>query len=76
MTVETIEATILGIFRSVLKNQDLGEDADFFEAGGDSLLAIDAIELIGQAVDRDLDHVLIFMFPTPASCAGAVADLG
>ncbi|HEY1570240.1 MAG TPA: phosphopantetheine-binding protein [Pseudonocardiaceae bacterium] len=76
MTVETIEATILGIFRNVLKNQDLGEDADFFEAGGDSLLAIDAIELIGQAVGRDLDSVLIFMFPTPESCAGAVADLG
>ncbi|MCC8250844.1 phosphopantetheine-binding protein [Saccharothrix luteola] len=76
MSVETIGTTVLEVFRDVLKNSELGEDTDFFEAGGDSLLAIDAIQRIGEDVGLDLDPVVIFMYPTPASCAGAVADLG
>jgi hypothetical protein len=65
MTVETIEMSVLEIFRDVLRNGAIGEDADFFESGGDSLL-----------VGKELDPVVIFMYPTPASCAGAVMDLG
>ncbi|TDP89888.1 acyl carrier protein [Labedaea rhizosphaerae] len=76
MTVETMETSVLEIFRNVLRNADIGEEADFFEAGGDSLLAIDAIQQIGELVGKDLDPVVIFMYPTPASCAGAVMDLG
>ena len=74
--VETIESMVLEVFREVLKNRDLDLEADFFEAGGDSLLAIDAIQLIGEHVGHELDPVIIFMYPTPASCAGAIADVG
>lgn len=76
MSVEMIGKTVLEIFRDVLKNQSIGEDIDFFEAGGDSLLAIDVIQRIEETVGIDLDPVVIFMYPTSASFAGAVADLG
>ncbi len=35
-----VEARVLGIWRDVLKDGELGPDDDFFEAGGDSLLAV------------------------------------
>jgi len=38
--LSSIESRVLGIMRDVLSYGDLGPDADFFEAGGDSLLAI------------------------------------
>jgi hypothetical protein len=76
MTTPTIRTTVLQVFRDVLRNKDVGDDIDFFEAGGDSLLAIDAIQLIGEVVGRELDPVIIFMYPTPAACADAIAELG
>jgi acyl carrier protein len=38
--LSSIESRVLGIMRDVLSHGDLGPDADFFDAGGDSLLAI------------------------------------
>lgn len=38
--LNSIESRVLSIMRDVLSYGDLGPDADFFEAGGDSLLAI------------------------------------
>jgi pristinamycin I synthase-2 len=38
--LSSVESRILEILRDVLHHQDLGPDDDFFEAGGDSLLAI------------------------------------
>ena len=39
--LRSTESRILGTMREVLRRQDLGPDADFFEKGGDSLLAVD-----------------------------------
>lgn len=75
MPVETVESMVLDVFRSVLKDDSVSIDADFFESGGDSLLAIDAVARITQILGQEVDPVVIFMYPTPASCAAALADL-
>lgn len=71
----TAELAVLDAFRVILRNPELGCDDDFFEAGGDSLLAVDAAARISAALGQDVDPAMIFMYPTASGCAGALAQL-
>lgn len=75
MTVATTELAVLDAFRVILRAPELGSDDDFFEMGGDSLLAVDTAARISAAVGCDVDPAVIFMYPTPAGCADALAQL-
>jgi acyl carrier protein len=55
-----IEKDILTIFRRVLANDALTVDDDFFEAGGDSLLAMDLLLEVEAFVGKLLPSTIIF----------------
>jgi amino acid adenylation domain-containing protein len=52
--LSSVEMRILGILRDVLQQGNLGPDDDFFEAGGDSLLAITLMMRLESEVGREL----------------------
>ena len=56
--LSSIEFRVLGIMRDVLSHGDLGADVDFFEAGGDSLLAITLMLRLDSEFGRKLPRVL------------------
>jgi non-ribosomal peptide synthase protein (TIGR01720 family) len=47
--VDAAQATLLAIWRGVLGRPDIGADDNFFEAGGDSILAIQAVSRAREA---------------------------
>ncbi|HEU5019207.1 MAG TPA: AMP-binding protein [Pseudolabrys sp.] len=53
-----LEASLLTLWRRLLQSEDIGPDDDFFERGGDSLLAVQALleieRLIGHAAPKSL----------------------
>ena len=49
-----VEARLLKILQELLRNGDLGRDDDFFEAGGDSLLAITLISRLESEFETEL----------------------
>ncbi|AKT28631.1 phosphopantetheine-binding protein [Pseudomonas syringae pv. actinidiae] len=76
MTIEiqTLEDKILEIFRSVTQVPSLTADDDFFNSGGDSLLAVEAGFQISQIIDQEVDPMVIFVFTTASACAVAVSE--
>ncbi|HEY6321973.1 MAG TPA: amino acid adenylation domain-containing protein [Thermoanaerobaculia bacterium] len=70
--VETVLASICG---EALGVERLGVDDDFFELGGDSLMAVRAIFRIRKAVDVELPVRSFFDAPTVAGLAALVEEL-
>lgn len=62
---------IVQIFRRVLKTPDVDENADFFELGGDSLLATRVLSAIARELGPELTYDDIVENPT----AGGLFDL-
>jgi oxalate---CoA ligase len=56
----TLEKELLDIWRRALKNENLTVDDDFFECGGDSLLAIQVLLEIEQLTGKSLSKSIIF----------------
>ena len=52
--LSSAEFRVLGILRDVLRHGDLGPDDDFFEAGGDSLLALRLLIRLESEFGREL----------------------
>lgn len=65
-------ATIVAIFRRVLEDDDIGEATDFFEAGGDSLLATRVLSAIAREHDVELTFDEFVVGPSPAALAALV----
>jgi amino acid adenylation domain-containing protein len=59
-----IEHRVLSILRSVLNTQDIDLDMGFFDAGGDSLLAMAATTRIKEELDPQFKVTSLFKFPT------------
>lgn len=57
--LSSVESRILEIMRDVLRHGDLGPDDDFFEAGGDSLLAITLMFRLESEFGRKLPALVI-----------------
>lgn len=72
--IQILEDKILEIFRSVTQVPSLTADDDFFNSGGDSLLAVEAGFQISQAIDQEVDPMVIFVFTTASTCATAVSE--
>jgi amino acid adenylation domain-containing protein len=60
---------VLAIWRSALRRSDLGDDADFFATGGDSLAAVEVVNALAELVGRDVPISLLLRAPTPATMA-------
>jgi oxalate---CoA ligase len=52
------------LFKHVLKTNDISLDDDFFEKGGDSLLAIDVSLELQKMIGRELPESILFEAPT------------
>lgn len=73
MSTKELEATIVEAFRVALQKPSIGVEDDFFAVGGDSLLAVEVSYTISQALGEEIDPLILFVNPTAASCADALA---
>jgi acyl-CoA synthetase (AMP-forming)/AMP-acid ligase II/pimeloyl-ACP methyl ester carboxylesterase/acyl carrier protein len=58
------QTTLLGLWRDVLKRQDIGRDDDFFLVGGDSLSAVDLLHRIEETLQFQLPLDILMEAPT------------
>ncbi|HEV8713701.1 MAG TPA: condensation domain-containing protein, partial [Candidatus Binatia bacterium] len=68
-----IEEKLSEIWSEILAVQRVGVDDNFFQLGGDSLLATQVISRVREALHTELSFVSFFETPTVASLAAAVA---
>jgi thioesterase domain-containing protein len=74
MAMSRREQQVLDLFRGAFARNDIGLDDDFFELGGDSLLASRVLVRLYDATRVDLPPDLLFRFPTSRALAQAVDD--
>ena len=70
------ERTLAGIWTDLLKVEGVGVDDDFFDLGGDSLLAIRAVSRIRDVFQVDLQTGALFENSTLGALAKLVTDAG
>jgi aspartate racemase len=68
-TVSSTEAAVAGVWRELLKVERIDRDSNFFESGGDSLLAAQAVSRLGSTMGAPLAVRSLFEFPTVAGLA-------
>jgi acyl carrier protein len=73
MSNDPLSVTLSAI-RQVLGNPEVLPDDDFFELGGDSMQAIDAVSIIEAAVGVDIPAAWFFTYPTAAELASAITN--
>lgn len=73
MSASALDVT-LSAYRKVLENPEVLPDDDFFELGGDSMLAIDAVSMIEEEVGMEIPATWFFTFTTPVELASAITD--
>jgi thioesterase domain-containing protein len=66
------EALVAGIWSELLDQDDIGPEDDFFERGGDSLLALCLMEEIAERTGRDLPLSILLERATIRHVASAV----
>lgn len=66
---------IVSTYRETLRRDELGPYSDFYEAGGDSMVAFQIVTRLTTALDVEVPIALVFACPTPADLATAVGDL-
>jgi acyl carrier protein len=67
--------TMVEIFRRVLEVDDVSDTSDFFESGGDSLLATRVLSAIAHEYDVELTFDDFVIAPNPAALANLVESL-
>jgi acyl carrier protein len=67
-----LEAFLLHLWEAVLGSDGLGVDDDFFEAGGDSLLAMHVAATLSDRFGLDMTSVTPFETPTVRTLAAYV----
>ncbi|MCW5983442.1 MAG: AMP-binding protein [Bryobacteraceae bacterium] len=63
------EALICGMWQEILGIPQVGADDDFFRLGGDSILAVQFIQRLGETAGVELTMVRLFEAPTAAAIA-------
>ncbi|MEO3808379.1 amino acid adenylation domain-containing protein [Sphaerisporangium sp. B11E5] len=66
---------VTAIWARVLGHDEFAGDDDFFEVGGDSLLATWVVAELGQALDRPVDLSLFLEYSTVDDLAGALGSV-
>lgn len=67
-----MEATVAGIFAEVIGLKEVGIHDDFFELGGDSLKAVQAISRISSVLGLEFTLAQFFEAPTPEKVAATL----
>ena len=72
-----LEHLICKVFGEQLEFEGIGVDDNFFEMGGTSLLAVQALDELSKELNRELSVAAIFAYPTAAGLAlqFALADI-
>ncbi|MGW4282143.1 non-ribosomal peptide synthase/polyketide synthase [Nocardia sp. NPDC004750] len=70
-----IEQAIAAVFAELFDRPEIGADDDFFELGGNSLVATRALSRIGDVVDVTIPVRAIFEAPTVSGLAERIAQL-
>ena len=73
LSEERLHADLLQLWRRILKTEKISLDDDFFEIGGDSLLAMDVSLELGRLVGQTLPESILFEAPTVRELAKSVA---
>lgn len=71
-TPATAEA-LAAVFRRVLEREDVTADSDFFDLGGDSLVATRVLSAVARAHGVELTFEDFLLAPTPAGLARRIA---
>ncbi|MFB9238218.1 acyl carrier protein [Plantactinospora siamensis] len=66
---------IAEIFRRVLETVDVDGDSDFFDMGGDSLIATRVLSAVARHFDVELSFEDFFAAPTPTALANVIASV-
>jgi Phosphopantetheine attachment site len=74
METQDLVVVLVGLWRSVLNDNTLEPDDNFFLVGGHSLAALRLIEAIAAATGRSVSLVLLLDNPTPASLGKCLAQ--
>jgi amino acid adenylation domain-containing protein len=69
-----IEAVLVDLFGTLLGTEQVGATDSFFDAGGNSLLAMQLITQLRTKLAADLDVTAVFLTPTPQQLAGLLRD--
>ncbi|MFD8703008.1 acyl carrier protein [Kitasatospora sp. NPDC059648] len=64
---------LVAVFRRVLEDEDVTADSDFFDLGGDSLLATRVLSAVARAHGVELAFDDFLLAPTPARLARRIA---
>ncbi|THA57666.1 hypothetical protein E6R62_06785 [Streptomyces sp. A1136] len=70
---EGLTTAVLRLFAEVLENGRVTPDANFFKAGGHSLLAVRLVNRVRAELGRELTIREVFRHPTPAKLAALLA---
>ena len=68
----SLETVVTEVFREILNRASLQPDDDFFLAGGDSLLATDAVIKLSEITGSEIEMALMFTSPTARELATAI----
>jgi amino acid adenylation domain-containing protein len=74
MPANALEAEVADVWRDLLRVEDVRREDDFFELGGDSLLATIVLGRLREAHGVALSIETLFEAPTVAGLAAALAD--
>jgi acyl-coenzyme A synthetase/AMP-(fatty) acid ligase/thioesterase domain-containing protein/acyl carrier protein len=67
-----VEETVSAIWRALLKRPQIDRDADFFDLGGDSLLTLELMLRLEEALGVELPVTMIYDYPTVAWLSQAI----
>ncbi|MDU0812757.1 non-ribosomal peptide synthetase [Bacillus siamensis] len=69
-----IQQAVLAIWQDVLKSSDIALDDRFFDAGGDSLLAVTVTDRMSQELDCDFSVTELFEYATVKDISRYIAE--
>ncbi|MEV5973466.1 beta-ketoacyl synthase N-terminal-like domain-containing protein [Streptomyces sp. NPDC051921] len=68
----SVLAQVLAVVAQHLDVPDLSADADFYDLGGDSMLAVEVVTALSEEFDLDLDFDVFSTLRTPEQMAGRI----
>ncbi|KPI31332.1 acyl carrier protein familyprotein [Actinobacteria bacterium OV450] len=72
LTAAALTELVVSVYRETLGSDELDEQSDFYEWGGDSLTAFRITARLEEALGAEVPVALVFAYPSPADLADVV----